>query len=63
MKPANEWHPRKIPSSLSNNAVNILIVGAAGNLGSLLTKHLLTIPHHRRLLTHKRVLPFDLACQ
>jgi len=40
--------------------VNVLIAGATGNLGSLLTKHLLTSPHHLRLLTHKRALPFDL---
>jgi hypothetical protein len=40
--------------------VNVLIAGAAGNLGSLLTKHLLSSPHHPRLLTHKRALPFDL---
>jgi nucleoside-diphosphate-sugar epimerase len=40
--------------------VNILIAGATGNLGSLLTKHLLTSPHHLRLLTHKRLLPFVL---
>ena len=40
--------------------MNILIAGATGNLGSLLTKHLLTSPHQLRLLTHKRPLPFDL---
>ena len=40
--------------------MNVLIAGATGNLGSLLTKHLLTSPHHLRLLTHKRALPFDL---
>ena len=40
--------------------MNILIAGATGNLGSLLTKHLLSSPHHLRLLTHKRALPFDL---
>lgn len=40
--------------------MNILIVGASGNLGSLLTKHLLSSPHHLRLLTHQRSLPFDL---
>ena len=33
--------------------VNVLIAGATGNLGSLLTKHLLSSPHHLRLLTHK----------
>ena len=40
--------------------MNILIAGATGNLGSLLTKHLLTSSHHLRLLSHKRALPFDL---
>ena len=40
--------------------MNILIAGATGNLGSLLTKHLLSSPHQLRLLTHKRALPFDL---
>ncbi|MGH7887186.1 MAG: NAD-dependent epimerase/dehydratase family protein, partial [Candidatus Binatia bacterium] len=40
--------------------MNILIVGTAGNLGFLLTKHLLSSPHHLRLLTHKRPLPYDL---
>jgi nucleoside-diphosphate-sugar epimerase len=40
--------------------VNILIVGASGNLGSHLSKHLLGGPHRLRLLTHKRALPFEL---
>jgi len=40
--------------------VNILIVGAAGNLGSHLTKHLLATAHRLRLLTHQRPLPFAL---
>lgn len=40
--------------------MNILIVGAAGNLGSLLVKHLLPSDHRLRLLTHQRTLPFDL---
>src|SRR6186713_2118252 len=40
--------------------VKILIAGATENLGSLLTKHLLSSPHQLRLLTHKRALPFDL---
>ncbi|MSP37824.1 MAG: NAD(P)-dependent oxidoreductase [Deltaproteobacteria bacterium] len=40
--------------------MNILIVGASGNLGSQLTKHLLTTAHRLRLLTHKRPLPFAL---
>ncbi len=40
--------------------MNILIVGASGNLGSHLSKRLLTSPHRLRLLTHNRALTFDL---
>src|SRR5262245_37708880 len=40
--------------------MKILIVGATGNLGSLLTQTLLTTDHHLRLLVHRRTLPFDL---
>ena len=40
--------------------MNILIVGASGNLGTLLTKRLLSTSHHLRLLAHKRPLPYDL---
>lgn len=40
--------------------MNILIVGAAGNLGSFLVKHLFPSRHHLRLLAHKRSLPFEL---
>jgi nucleoside-diphosphate-sugar epimerase len=40
--------------------VNILIVGAAGNLGSHVTRHLLARAHRLRLLMHKRTLPFEL---
>ena len=40
--------------------MNILLAGASGNLGSLLTKYLLSRSHHLRLLTHKRALPLDL---
>ena len=40
--------------------MNIRIVGAAGNLGSFLVKHLLPSPHSLRLLTHKSPLPFAL---
>jgi len=41
--------------------VNILIVGAAGNLGSHVMKFLMSGPHRLRLLTHKRTLPFDMS--
>lgn len=40
--------------------MHVLIVGAAGNLGFHLAKHLLAGPHRLRLLTHKRALPFAL---
>lgn len=40
--------------------MNILIVGATGNLGSLLTRDLLSSEHLLRLFTHKRNLPFEL---
>lgn len=40
--------------------MNILIVGAAGNLGSFVVKHLLPSGHRLRLLTHKSPLPFAL---
>ncbi len=41
--------------------MNILIVGVAGNLGSHVTKFLMSGPHRLRLLTHKRTLPFDMS--
>jgi nucleoside-diphosphate-sugar epimerase len=41
--------------------VNILIVGATGNLGSHIARHLLNGPHRLRLLVHKTPLPRDLA--
>jgi nucleoside-diphosphate-sugar epimerase len=41
--------------------MNILIVGASGNLGSQLARHLLQGPHHLRLLVHKTTLPQDVA--
>jgi nucleoside-diphosphate-sugar epimerase len=38
----------------------ILITGAAGNLGSLLARHLVSRGHHLRLMYHRRPLPDDL---
>ncbi|MBI4615729.1 MAG: NAD-dependent epimerase/dehydratase family protein [Planctomycetes bacterium] len=38
----------------------ILITGAAGNLGSILARHLAGSPHRLRLMTHKKPLPSDL---
>jgi uncharacterized protein YbjT (DUF2867 family) len=40
--------------------VKVLIVGASGNLGSHLSKHLLQSPHRLNLPTHERGFPFDL---
>src|SRR2546427_4862578 len=39
--------------------MQILITGAAGNMGSLLARHLLASPHRLRLLVHRTPLPFD----
>ena len=39
----------------------ILITGAAGNLGSLLSRHLLPTGHELRLMYHRRPLPDDVA--
>jgi len=41
--------------------MNILIVGASGNLGYHLTRHLLKGSHPLRLLVHKTPLPLDVA--
>ena len=38
-----------------------LITGAAGNLGSLLARHLITQGHPLRLMYHRKPLPVDLA--
>lgn len=40
---------------------SILITGAAGNLGSLLSRHLASGPHTLRLMYHRKPLPGDLA--
>jgi len=41
--------------------VKILIVGASGNLGSLLSKRLFPGPHPLRLLIHRQPLPFTIS--
>ncbi len=41
--------------------MTILITGAAGNLGSLLARHLLARGHRLRLMCHRRPLPGDIA--
>src|SRR6185295_5398695 len=39
----------------------ILITGAAGNLGSLLSRHLVPTGHELRLMYHRTPLPEDVA--
>src|SRR5260370_41221119 len=41
----------------------VLITGAAGNLGSLLARRLLSEPINLRLMTHRTALPGDLTGQ
>lgn len=41
--------------------MNILITGAAGNVGAILARHLLGRSHVLRLMIHRRGLPADLA--
>ena len=41
--------------------MRILITGAAGNLGSLVSKHLIATPRQLRLLIHRSPLPFDIV--
>lgn len=41
--------------------MKVLITGAAGNLGSFLSKHLIGGPHELKLMVHKRGLPFDVS--
>lgn len=41
--------------------MNILITGAAGNLGSNFARYLLSSPHNLRLLIHRKELPFDIT--
>jgi nucleoside-diphosphate-sugar epimerase len=54
-------HDKKsLPVPGEDQGVNILVVGASGNLGSFVTEHLFSSRHHLRLLTHQRPLPFNL---
>ena len=39
--------------------MKVLVTGAAGNVGSHVSRHLMTTPHQLRLLIHKSRLPFD----
>ncbi|MGH2348458.1 MAG: NAD-dependent epimerase/dehydratase family protein [bacterium] len=41
--------------------MNILISGAAGNLGTHLTRHLIRGPHALRMLVHRRPVPADIT--
>ena len=41
--------------------MNALITGAAGNLGSFLSRHLLDGPHRLKLMVHRQKLPAEIA--
>jgi nucleoside-diphosphate-sugar epimerase len=41
--------------------MNVLITGAAGNLGSFLSRYLLDGPHRLKLMVHRRPLPPEIA--
>lgn len=41
--------------------MNVLITGAAGNLGSFLSHHLLDTPHHLKLIAHHKKPPPEIA--
>jgi nucleoside-diphosphate-sugar epimerase len=41
--------------------MNVLITGAAGNLGSFLSRHLLDSPHRLKLMVHRQELPPEIA--
>ena len=41
--------------------VKVLITGAAGNMGSQVSRHLMSTPHQLRLLIHKSPLQLDTA--
>ena len=43
--------------------MKILITGAAGNLGTILTRHLLGSPHELNLLIHRRLFAFDVGAR
>ena len=43
--------------------MKILVTGASGNLGSRVTRHLLTAGHDLRLLRHKSPVPIDISSQ
>jgi nucleoside-diphosphate-sugar epimerase len=41
--------------------MNVLITGAAGNLGSFLSRHLLDSPHRLKLMVHRQKLPLEIS--
>ena len=41
--------------------MNVLITGAAGNLGSSLSRHMLEGPHQLKLMTHRKKVPPEIA--
>ena len=56
-------HPEPEPSTQNPapRTVRILITGAAGNLGSLLARHLVQSGHELRLMYHRTPLPSDVV--
>ncbi|HYM62034.1 MAG TPA: NAD(P)-dependent oxidoreductase [Thermoanaerobaculia bacterium] len=48
------------PSPIETTSATTLITGAAGNLGSLLARHLASNGHRLRLMVHQTPLPYDL---
>ena len=50
-----------VPDDTTHQSPTILITGAAGNLGSLLARHLIPGGHPLRLMYHRKPLPTDIA--
>lgn len=50
-----------VPDDTTHQSPTILITGAAGNLGSLLARHLIPGGHPLRLMYHRKPLPADIA--
>ena len=50
-----------VPDDTAHQSPTILITGAAGNLGSLLARHLIPGGHSLRLMYHRKPLPTDIA--
>jgi len=50
-----------VPDDTTHQSPTVLITGAAGNLGSLLARHLIPGGHPLRLMYHRTLLPADIA--